>query len=235
MVRWFVTAVLLMAGSSVAHASLISTTAEWDGQSEVGTFGEGSTDSYGQTFVTPSGETVLQSFSIYIDDRLTPDFVDFAAYVMEWADSDGIQQAAHAVGPILYESAPLATSNNGGQDGFESFTFLTGGLNLDPGKKYAFFVSSSLFWDGIHGGGKVGVIYENVYTEGEFVYQSTGKDFQVITNGGGWNFDPSRDLVFSGEFSPVPISPAAWLFGSALGSLVWLRRNVASKPRGVQQ
>ncbi len=228
MLRSCVLTIVLSLASMDMQASVLTTTVAWDGQGEVGTFGEGSTDTYGQTFTAPAGGSVLQCFGLYIDDRLNPDVVTFAAYVMEWADADGIEQAARAVGPVLYESNPLSTTNNGGQDGFEHFTFQTGDVNLDPGKKYVFFVSSSNLWDGIHGGGKVGAVYASTYAGGEFVYQSTGNTFSAITNGAGWNVDPTRDLAFSAEISPVPIPAAAWLLGGALGLTGLMRRKTGS-------
>jgi|LNFM01.1.fsa_nt_gb hypothetical protein len=45
-----------------------------------------------------------------------------------------------------------------------------------------------------------------------------------FTPAGAWRFD---NFNLSGEFSPVPVPGAVWLFGSAIAGLVGLRRRVA--------
>ena len=208
-----------------AIGAVIASTGTWDGATSTGTFGEGSTDTYGQTFLAPATETVLESVRFWLDDRLNPGPVQFAAYVMQWSDPVGILQAGHAVGPILYASSAVASTNNGGQGGMEAFLFSTGGLELIAGQKYVAFLSSSLFWDGISGGAEVGTTAGSSYADGDLVIQSTGKEFNALITGGGWNNLYDRDLAFGATFSAVPVPPAVWLFSSAVASFGWLRRR----------
>jgi hypothetical protein len=58
----------------------------------------------------PVGDNLLNSFTLWFDDSIDPDYpeyTDFAAYVMAW---DG----AKAMGPVLWSSTPVSTTNNGG-------------------------------------------------------------------------------------------------------------------------
>lgn len=213
---------------SNAAASQIDTLVSWDGLSSTGTFGEGSTDTFGQTFTVNGQETVLDSFSFWINDRNNPAPIDFAAYVYEWSDPVGIAEAGHAIGPTLYESAPIVTTNNAGEDGMELFTFNTGGIQLAPGRKYVAFVSSSLFWDGSHGGGEFGTTTVDVYSNGEFVYQATGNYFDPLITQGGWNTSLT-DTAFRASFSKllaIPDPPAATLLLSAVLALLGLRTQM---------
>ena len=117
----------------------IETIPAWDGQSFVGSFGERNTATYGQTVTAPGN--VLQSFKFLVDDSLNPDFVDFEAFVYAW---DG----AKAAGPALYTSAPMSTTNNGGQGGYEEIELLTGGVPVVTGGEYVLFLSVSNLFDG---------------------------------------------------------------------------------------
>ena len=222
--RIIVVAISLLIGVNVGAETIIDTTPSWDGINSVGAFGEGSTDTYGQTFTVTGTDVVLTSFTFWIDDRLNPAPVDFAAYVMEWEDGVGLQPS-HAVGDILYQSGEQVTSNNGGIDGMEMFTFDTGGITLTPGTKYVAFLNSSLFWDGVNSSSDVGVIPAGIdsYGGGEFVLQATGNNFVPLITEGGWNVT-TQDLAFTANFSPVPIPGAIWLFGSGLIGLIGLAR-----------
>lgn len=37
-----------------------------------------------------------------------------------------------------------------------------------------------------------------------------------------------KDEAFIANISPIPIPPAVWLFGSALGVMGWMRRKLTS-------
>jgi len=161
--------------------------------SGISPFGEPDSATYGQTITVPAVDNVLDTFSFWSDDILDnsfPDYVDFAAYVMAW---DGNK----ATGPILWQSIMQTSTNNGGADGFEKFSFDTGGVALTPGEQYVLFLSSSDFFDGSNGvsntpaGG-------TAYTGGHFVYMSNGSDFSALTTN---NWDQLIDLDWSFEAS----------------------------------
>ena len=217
--------ILLLLSTNI-HAAIIDTSTEWDRISFLSSFGEGSTDTYGQTFSIPNAtENVLRSFSFWIDDRVNPQSVDFAAYVMEWVDPVGIQSPGHAISPTLFQSTARMTTNNGGADGMELFAFNTAPTVLDANKKYVAFLSSSLFWDGINGGGSVGALPlgQDEYIGGEAVIIPNGNNFNLITDGG-WNV-LNQDFVFRAEFSAVPIPALMWALTSCALGLLGFRRT----------
>ena len=226
--RIFALLALFIANSS--QAATIDTTTQWDGSSFLSSFGEGSTDTYGQTFAAPDViETALGSFSFWVDDRLNPQSVNFSAYVMEWIDPVGIQSSGHATGPVLYQSTMQTTTNNNGQNGMEKFTFIAGGFSLDPVKKYVAFLSSSLFWDGVHGSREVGALPLGlgVYADGEAVIISNGNVFSLVTEGG-WN-TLNRDFAFVADFgvpASIPLPATVGLLIVGLAGLTAFRKFV---------
>ena len=230
---YFLLFILPLIVMTKANATLIDTTPSWNGSSGTCCFGEGSTDTYGQTFSVGGQDTVLNSFSFWIDDRTDVNRpIDFAAYVMEWHDATGIADYSHVVGSVLYSSFQKVTTNNGENGGMELFTFNTGGLQTQSGKKYVAFISSSLFWDGVNSSGYVGSIGNccdgtgNVYGSGDFVLISNGNNFMPYISEAGWN-RYSQDLAFVANFSsPVPLPAAFWLFGSGvIGLFGFMRRR----------
>ena len=184
------------AGVAAEGQKIIETVSSWDGSRSIGSFGETNTATYGQTFTVDGPETDLDSFTFYVNDNVNPDYVDFEAYVMEW---DG----SKATGPILHQSAPISSTNNGGSDGFESFTIDTGGVSLTAGKQYvAFFCASNLF-DGLYGTARFGGVLGSTYTGGSFVHDNNGSNFSQLTTstwdnttGGSWG-DLAFEIVLS--------------------------------------
>lgn len=168
-------------------------------------FGESVGATYGQTFAVTGPETKLESFSFRFND-LQGAVVNFAAYVYGW---DGTK----AIGPHLYASAPRSSSNNGGADGLEVFTFNTGGTELTSGQRYIAFLSGSLFFDGSPG---IAVWEFGVspYSDGSFVYDNNGNDFASLTTQS-WDcadacFGGVLDTWFVASFSaPGAVEPAA--------------------------
>lgn len=222
-------AVIYLSALNVSATTVIDTTSSWDGVMNTSSFGEGSTVTYGQTFVVTSTDNVLDSFSFWIDDSLNPDFIHFSAYVMEWEDGISLSPS-HAVGSILYQSDEQVTTNNGSINGMEMFTFDTGGLQLETGVKYVAILSSVEYLDGVHGSGSVGSVGiggGDVYGAGDFVSQNSADTSQFTS--GGWNVASAStvDLAFRATFSPVPIPPAIWLFTSGLIGLIGLARRQA--------
>jgi len=204
----------LLLASEARADSIIETTSSWDGSLSVSYFGEPDTATYGQTFIAPGGN--LNSFTFYVNDNLDPDFVEFKAYVMAW--DVGTQMVT---GPILFQSGALSTTNNGGADGFETFTVNTGGVALTTGNSYAAFFSVSDLFDGSLGTSNWGIIYPaDIYAGGQFVFYNNGNNFGLLTAGAWDTFGPA-DLAFQMSFGdtqavPEPATIALFAFG-ALG------------------
>lgn len=191
-------------------------------------FGEPNTATEGQTFKVTGAETQLNSFSFRFNDY-APGVVDFAAYVYAW---DG-QKAS---GSALYTSGKRSSTNNGGKDGYEAFTFNTGGISLVSGQQYVAFLSASLFFDGQPSWSTWEM--SNGYSGGNLVYFNNGSNFGLLTSQT-WTsitagFIGTRDLWFVADFStptPVPEPDTAALLVIGIGMALARRRasgNVAA-------
>lgn len=208
---------------------VIDTTGSWNGSDSIGGFGEPpNSATYGQTFTVTGPETVLDSFTFYVDDQFNSvftDFVDFEVFVYAW---DG----GKATGPALFSSSPMSTTNNGGADGWEAITTNTGGIDLVSGSQYvAFFSGSNLFdgepaisvWGGLNGA--------DVYAGGQFAYSNNADNFgELFTNDWSLGFQgEGSDLAFSMRFSeqaPIPEPATVTLLGLGLAGLVARNRRV---------
>ncbi|MEW4529170.1 PEP-CTERM sorting domain-containing protein [Maioricimonas sp. JC845] len=188
------------------QAGLVTIGPTWNGIDHTSPFGEPYFATIGQTFVVPGSNDVLESWTYYLNDALNPDFVDFAFYVMEWDAA-----STRATGPVLYQSAVVSTSNNGGADGFEEFTFNTGGLQLTSGNDYIAFISATGQFDGTNGTASLGYIpyIRPGYASGAAYRQHNGNTAGTWDTQGWSAVRPGRqeDLAFTATFSGATVSP----------------------------
>ena len=220
-----VSTLALTTATPAAAVTIIDSIQFWDGGSSLSALGEPNTATYGQPVTVPTTDIFLNSFSFLIDDRLDPGPVDFEFFVMGW---DG----SKATGPVLFQSAPISTTNNGGSDGFELITIPTGGVSLVAGSQVVLFVSASNLFDDVKGTGDVASASRVI--PGNFVFSNNGSDFDALTTTD-WFSLSGLDLAFIAEFDDTP-SPlqlpepsAVLLFGLGLVGLGFaLRRGRAA-------
>lgn len=195
--------------NSALAVMIIDTTTNWPGTS-MGTFGPDSM--IGQTFAVDPVDNRLDYFALYVADNLNPDFMTFNFHVIEWS----IPQLK-AVGPVLYSSESILSTNNQGFDGWERIVFETNGLELNSSKAYIAIVSTPSNFNGTCWLGYAGDVYS-----GEFAYSSGSIE---IVNNINWTTDypgHNGDLVCELGFN-VP-EPSTILLLS-LGTLILRRRK----------
>jgi uncharacterized protein YhjY with autotransporter beta-barrel domain len=164
-------------------------------------FGDPSEATFGQTFTAPVGASLLQSFSFYLDDGQNPDAVQFRAFVMGW---DGVK----ASGPVLFQSGPLATTNNGGLDGYERFQVdIPGGIPLIGGGSYVAFLHA--LFDGVSGDANMGMIIPGSYPGGGFVHFDNGPDFSLLTTNPWMQDFFFLDMAFALVFGTAAVASEA--------------------------
>lgn len=226
-IRCFVVGAVTLAmltAQAPADASLhLDTTVNWNGSSSTGNFGEVSTATHGQTFTVSGTNTVLNSFTFYLDDISNPGPVDFAGYVAAW---DGNK----AMGPILFTSSAMSTTNNSGAGGFEEFTVNTGGISLVSGEQYVAFFSASNYFDTVTGTSLLGRADTPFapYTGGKYVFNDNGSDFGALTTTN-WGTNVF-DLAFKMDFSdpsavPEPTTFVVWSLLGMLGTCFFRRKH----------
>jgi hypothetical protein len=178
------------------------------------------TPNYGQTVTVPATDTVLDSFTFYVD---LPTNLIFRGEVYAWnpntVDPNNPYALGSATGPALYESGQMHTTSYGSGFTIQPFTFNTGGIPLTAGAKYVLFITTSRDYAanaGITSLGWAGVTGTDTYSGGDWVYMDDGGNTNLWTTVG-WThpalfpaaFPGQDDLAFTASFSsPLPTSIA---------------------------
>ncbi|WP_017653569.1 PEP-CTERM sorting domain-containing protein [Fortiea contorta] len=208
-------ALMTLGTVSTVQAATIDTTPSWNGSTEISSFGEPDTATYGQTF-TVGTDNIINSFTFYLKNNPG---VDFAGYIAAW---DGTK----AQGPILYNSGVRSTGAGGG---FQEFAFNTGGIALTSGAQYVAFLSASNFFDGNFATTTLGYLGQDVYPGGGFVFLNNGSDFSQLTTTAWQTFigDGVDDTAFKASFNAQPVPEPLTILGTmtAAGLGVAMRRK----------
>jgi hypothetical protein len=231
----------LFAATTVAAAAVTTvpasaltvydTTYAWDGSSFIYPFGSSNTATYGQTFIAPVTDNVLQSFTFYLNGDAT---LQFQAEVYAWSGSlAGGNGPQGAVGAPLYTSAPIVLGPTGGA--FVPVTIVTGGTTLIPGNAYvALFTISGP--DPTNYTNSTGTdVWGNIpFTHvpggggGGFAFFNNGDNYSIINNGNWDNFDDFGDSAWTAVFTSVPEPGTLALLGAALVGFGVIRRRRAA-------
>ena len=142
----------------------------------------------------------MQSFTFFLNDRLNPDPVRFTANLVGW---DGVKP----IGPILFTSGPVTTSNNHGLGGMETFQFSMPDIAVNPGQQYLAFLTSVGVSGALVGSAFVGVVSGangDVLPGGQTYVNFLAFTFQGLYDQP-WSFvQPSTDLAFRAQFTAIP-------------------------------
>jgi hypothetical protein len=186
-----------------ANASVVyDTTPFWDGSSFIFPWGpvNSSTATYGQTFVAPATDNVLQNFTFYISGQGNGATVTFQADVYAWFGSlQGGNGPQGSTGPALFTSPNMTFTDNGT---FQPVTVNTGGVALTPGADYvALFTTSD-----------PASVTANADNFNSFVW---GDVFAHVANNGGGGFN------FYNNTSSAQLSAPPWDDFADFGDLAW--------------
>jgi len=177
----------------------------------------------GQTVTVPMTDTVLDSFTFYLD---LPTNLIFRGEVYAWdpntLDPNNSFAMGSATGPALYASGQMHTTSYGNGFAPQPITFnIPGGLPLTAGAQYVLFFTTSMDAAanaGITAVGFVGYTSTDTYMGGDWVYIDDGGDPNQWTTKGWWHpalfFPGQDDLAFQASFSsPLPTSKAQCMNG----------------------
>jgi len=216
---------IILAPGALA-ATTIGNISSWNGSVASGFGVAGApnyyTPTYGQTVTVPSTDTVLDSFTFYVD---LPTNLFFRGEVYAWdpTTSDPNNFAmGNATGMALYASGQMHTTSYGSGFAPQAITFtIPGGLPLTAGMQYVLFFTTSVDFTanaGITTTSFVGYTSTDTYSGGNWVYvDDSGDPSQWTTKV--WTqpalfFPGQDDLAFQASFSsPLPTSKAQCMDG----------------------
>lgn len=210
-IRLFAFIIFALAANSARAGLIINTTGSTNGS--IGVFGEntsGTQATFGQTFTVTAGNPVLEEFAFFPTESSNPIFTDSFDYSFHLAEWNGLR----AVGPILFSSPQMSTTNNGGAGGQEELRFQIN-QELDPGTVYVAFLTSEGHFDGEPGAVTFTIAGSSTsYSDGEYVFAGRFDDFNQLTTTN-WNFNSTSnttgaDTQFEAVFAAVP-EPSAVL------------------------
>ena len=139
-------AALVLCGEGLAGAEVTyDTTPSWNGSDYIYYWGppQGTdvTGTYGQTFVAPSTDNVLQNFTFYLTGLGNGESVTFQADVYAWSGSLTAGNSPQgSTGAPLFTSSNMTFTDNGA---FQAITVNTSGLTLTPGADYVALFTTS--------------------------------------------------------------------------------------------
>ena len=219
----------LLTCSLATAQNIIDTFPQWDGVSNIGSWGGGggTTPTYGQSFTADATHSTLTNLTFPFSGNGQAQ--NYLAYVYQWSGSD-------TIGSALFTSSVLSYN---GASGFQSLSVPTGTVALTPGLQYvAFFSTIGQTGSTAATIGLLGAVNEpsgnfgaDGYIGGNFVYNNNTGGFS-----GGWS-DPSAYggqasfySSFTLAFAAVP-EPTTWaLIGvGTLGTGVyaWRKKRLA--------
>jgi hypothetical protein len=207
-------------GAGAAQATTIDTVVDWNGSSNVASFGLFGSGVYGETFTAPGGP--LTSYSFVMDDLGAQ--LNVIGQVYAWSGNLICCSAPPfgATGPALFSSAAF---NIPAVNGFQTVTVNTGAVPLTIGHSYVILLAdvASL------GGSNWATVdpHPGVAHDGGFNLQNNGRDLSLI-NTQSWNdFGDFGSLAYTATFGPAVPEPATWamlILGVGMIGLVARRR-----------
>jgi len=208
---------IILAPGALA-ATTIGNISSWNGSVASGFGVAGApnyyTPTYGQTVTVPSTDTVLDSFTFYVD---LPTNLFFRGEVYAWdpTTSDPNNFAmGNATGMALYASGQMHTTSYGSGFAPQAITFtIPGGLPLTANTQYVLFITTSRDFAanaGITATSFFGYTPTDTYSGGDWVYVDDGGDPSQWTTKG-WTHPAAfpgcppcfagDDLAFQASFS----------------------------------
>jgi hypothetical protein len=175
----------------------------WNGTTSVtpwGTVASGATPTYGETFVDPAGNPLLQSMTFEIQNT-SGSAIPFQAYVYNWTGTALTGSAVFASAPMTVPSAP----------GFQAVTVPTFSAQLVPGNQYiAMF--STIGDDGTTTGVAAWGLMQNppgdnAYVNGTFVFNNNTTFPPLFTPNTTWTTNFNNDLAFALNFTNTSAIP----------------------------
>jgi len=180
-----------VAALSSGSASAIATYKNWDGSQYVYPFGCSNTTTYGQVITVPHSKHTLEKFTFWWANYSSGSMV-VRAEVYQW---DGTK----ATGSAVFESDPRTISFK--NPDFHKVTF-PATVAVTPGAQYVLFASIDKDYEQCTDSYllKWGLVADETYPDGTFVYQNNGGDESQWTSSAWSTY--GGDLAFR-----VPLGP----------------------------